>query len=397
MKNSKLKIRGLSIIRDYRYLMVIAMLGIVFTLFGLSPAITAAEALFEEQYYEAVVINIVESGQEQTDPDNWIVEQEVKLRLLSGERQGETITAKNSLSGTVGMDIDLQPGDRVIVYSILQDNVIQESYIAERVRAPYIKYLVLLFVVVLVVVGGLQGAKALVGLGFTVGGIYYLLLPGLLKGYSPLPITIAVLIGVTLLTMLVIAGFTRKAAAATLGTLGGLLVAGFLAVQVGELAFLRGLATEEERMLSMVENLPLDLQGLLFAGILIGAVGAIMDVAMSIASSVEEVHMANPEMGPVELMRSGMRVGRDIMGTMANTLILAYAGGSLPFLMLYFAYQLPQAMIINSELIGAEVVRALAGSIGLIIAVPITAVVAGLLNRGSVENKAAGTLMDYTR
>jgi threonine/homoserine/homoserine lactone efflux protein len=154
MKNSKLKIRGLSIIRDYRYLMVIAMLGIVFTLFGLSPAITAAEALFEEQYYEAVVINIVESGQEQTDPDNWIVEQEVELRLLSGERQGETITAKNSLSGTVGMDIDLQPGDRVIVYSILQDNVIQESYIAERVRAPYIKYLVLLFVVVLVVVGG---------------------------------------------------------------------------------------------------------------------------------------------------------------------------------------------------------------------------------------------------
>ena len=136
MKNSKLKIRGLSIIRDYRYLMVIAMLGIVFTLFGLSPAITAAEALFEEQYYEAVVINIVESGQEQTDPDNWIVEQEVELRLLSGERQGETITAKNSLSGTVGMDIDLQPGDRVIVYSILQDNVIQESYIAERVRGP---------------------------------------------------------------------------------------------------------------------------------------------------------------------------------------------------------------------------------------------------------------------
>ena len=238
MKNSKLKIRGLSIIRDYRYLMVIAMLGIVFTLFGLSPAITAAEALFEEQYYEAVVINIVESGQEQTDPDNWIVEQEVELRLLSGERQGETITAKNSLSGTVGMDIDLQPGDRVIVYSILQDNVIQESYIAERVRAPYIKYLVLLFVVVLVVVGGLQGAKALVGLGFTVGGIYYLLLPGLLKGYSPLPITIAVLIGVTLLTMLVIAGFTRKAAAAWEHQ--GLLVAGFSCTS-WRTTFLRGL------------------------------------------------------------------------------------------------------------------------------------------------------------
>lgn len=304
---------------------------------------------------------------------------------MDGEYQGETIIAKNSLSGTEGMDIELKPGDRVIVYSAVQDNVIQQSYIAERVRAPFLKYFVLFFALVLVAIGGVQGIKALVGLGFTMAGIYYILLPALLKGYAPLPITIAVLIGVTFLTMVVIAGFSRKAAAATLGTLGGLLVAGFLAVLVGDLAALQGLATEEERILSMVD-LPLDMRGLLFAGILIGAVGAVMDVAMSISSAIEEVRFANPDLGSWALVRSGMRVGRDIMGTMANTLILAYTGGSLPFLLLYLAYELPPAMILNSELIGAEVIRALAGSIGLIVSVPITAVIAGLLNGSSLHS-----------
>ena len=369
------------VIIDFQRLMAATVLGVLLVL-NWVPAVGAQEP-FEEHYSEAVVINIIESSSEQIDPDNWIVEQEIEVRLVSGEYQGETIIAKNSLSGTKGMDIELKPGDRVIVYSAVQDNVIQESYIAERVRAPFLKYFVLFFALVLVAVGGVQGIKALVGLGFTMAGIYYILLPALLKGYAPLPITIAVLIGVTFFTMVVIAGFSRKAAAATLGTLGGLLVAGFLAVLVGDLAALQGLGTEEERILSMVD-LPLDMRGLLFAGILIGAVGAVMDVAMSISSAIEEVHIANPDLGSWELVRSGMRVGRDIMGTMANTLILAYTGGSLPFLLLYLAYELPPAMIVNSELIGAEVIRALAGSIGLIVSVPITAVIAGLLNRSNI-------------
>ncbi|MGI5887435.1 MAG: YibE/F family protein [Syntrophomonadaceae bacterium] len=369
------------VIIDFQRLMAATVLGVLLVL-NWVPAVGAQEP-FEEHYSEAVVINIIESSSEQIDPDNWIVEQEIEVRLVSGEYQGETIIAKNSLSGTKGMDIELKPGDRVIVYSAVQDNVIQESYIAERVRAPFLKYFVLFFALVLVAVGGVQGIKALVGLGFTMAGIYYILLPALLKGYAPLPITIAVLIGVTFFTMVVIAGFSRKAAAATLGTLGGLLVAGFLAVLVGDLAALQGLGTEEERILSMVD-LPLDMRGLLFAGILIGAVGAVMDVAMSISSAIEEVHIANPDLGSWELVRSGMRVGRDIMGTMANTLILAYTGGSLPFLLLYLAYELPPAMILNSELIGAEVIRALAGSIGLIVSVPITAVIAGLLNRSNI-------------
>lgn len=335
---------------------------------------------FVEQYEEAVVLNVKETRREAMgDGHSWITEQEVEVRILSGEKEGQTMIAHNSLSGTQGMDINLKTGDRVIVYSVSQGDALQEAFIAERVRAPYLKYFIVFFALVLILIGGRQGAKALAGLGFTIIGLYYVLLPALVKGASPLPITVAVLVGVTLFTMIVVAGFTRKAAAATLGTLGGLVVAGLLAVQVGEMTCLYGLATEEERILSQVENLTLDMRGLLFAGILIGAVGAVMDVAMSIASAVEEVCKANPNLSPLQLTRAGLRVGRDIMGTMTNTLILAYAGGSLPFLLLYLAYQLPPAMIMNSELIASEVVRALAGSIGLVISVPITALIAGVL------------------
>lgn len=363
-----------------RFTITALLATMLFTLWGAAQATAQGEQAAAERYDEAVVIKIEQSNKNPVDPNNWIVEQEVQVRMLSGPHKGDTITASNSLSGSQSMDINLQPGDKVIIYSVAQGDEVQQTYIAERVRAPYLKYFVLLFAVAVIAVGGIKGAKSLVGLGATMAGLYYILLPALLKGYAPLPVTIVVLIGVTILTTVMIAGFTRKAAAATLGTMGGVLAAGFLAVLAGDIAFLRGMATEEERILSMVENLPLDMQGLLFSGILIGAVGAIMDVAMSIASAIEEVRRANPELSSAELIRSGMRVGRDIMATMTDTLILAYAGGALPFLVLYMAYDLPQAMIMNSELIGSEVVRALAGSIGLIISVPITAVIASVIN-----------------
>ncbi|WP_276661943.1 YibE/F family protein, partial [Syntrophomonas wolfei] len=222
-------------------------------------------------------------------------------------------------------------------------------------------------------------AKALFGLGITILGIYKVLLPGLIAGKSPLPLTVIVLIVVTLITMICIAGFSRKALAATLGTLGGLIVAGWLAYIFGDLAQLSGLATEEERMLVYVENLNLDMRGLLFSGILIGAVGAIMDVTMSVASAISEIKRANPEMNTAELVAAGMNVGRDIMGTMANTLILAYTGGAMPFMLLFMVYEMEPLRIVNWELIVTEIIRALVGSIALIISVPITAVIAGWL------------------
>jgi uncharacterized membrane protein len=345
-----------------------------------------AEDIAVEKYEEAKVLLVGDINKKPNSAGIDISEQIVKVQFTSGPYKGKTITAINGMSGSQGYDINIKLNDKVVVCYFENQNAqfpdsIQQAYVADIVRIGYLKILAGVFVFLLVLIGGLQGIKALVALGFTIIGIYKILLPAILAGYSPLPITVLVLAGVTLLTMLVVAGFTRKAMAATLGTLGGVVVASVLAYLGGELASLHGLATEEERMLLYLDQVKLDIRGLLFSGILIGAVGAIMDVAMSIASAVEEVKRANPNLTPGQLVQAGMRVGKDIMGTMTNTLILAYAGGALPILILFLAYDFPAVRILNSELIATEIVRALAGSIGLIISVPITALIAGLLAR----------------
>ncbi len=340
---------------------------------------------YQERYEKAVVLEVTDKGEEEIEAlQGKIVEQEVKVRLLDGSDKGKVLTAINTLSGSPGFDLHLSPGDKVVIYiaeytDANADESVNTIYVSDRVRSPALVWIICVFAGLLLIIGRLQGAKALFGLGVTVLGIYKVLLPGLMAGKSPLPLTVLVLIAVTLITMICIAGFSRKALAATLGTLGGLIVAGWLAYTFGDLAQLSGLATEEERMLMYVENINFDMRGLLFAGILIGAVGAIMDVTMSVASAISEIKRVNPDMKTTELIAAGMNVGRDIMGTMANTLILAYTGGALPFMLLFMVYEMEPLRIVNWELIVTEIIRALVGSIALIISVPITAVIAGWL------------------
>jgi uncharacterized membrane protein len=346
---------------------------------------------YRERYEEAIVLEVTDKSEAEIEAlQGKIVEQEVKVRLLDGSDKGKILTAINTLSGSPGFDLHLSPGDKVVIYiaeytGANADESVNTIYVSDRVRSPALVWIICVFAGLLLVIGRLQGAKALFGLGVTVLGIYKVLLPGLIAGKSPLPLTVLVLIAVTLITMICIAGFSRKALAATLGTLGGLIVAGWLAYTFGDLAQLSGLATEEERMLMYVDNINFDMRGLLFAGILIGAVGAIMDVTMSVASAISEVKRANPDMKTTELIAAGMNVGRDIMGTMANTLILAYTGGALPFMLLFMVYEMEPLRIVNWELIVTEIIRALVGSIALIISVPITAVIAGWLTATTCE------------
>ncbi len=340
-----------------------------------------------EHYEKARVIKVETLGEIEPGEEQFFQEQLITVEMLTGKHKGQVMEAMNNLSGSAGWDIIVEPGDKVILYITEQNGEILEAYISDMARHSYLSYLIIGFTIVLIVIGGVKGLKSLVALSFTVLAIYKILLPALMKGLSPLPITILVLIGVTLLTMFIIGGLTKKSVAATLGTIGGVVIAGLLALIVGNLAHLTGFATEESRMLLYVEDFTVNMQGLLFSGIIIGALGAIMDVAMSIASSVEEVKRANPRLNTFQLVRAGMNVGRDIMGTMSNTLILAYTGGALPLLMLYMAYNTPGIQIFNTELIATEVVRALAGSIGLIFAVPITALIAGMLAKSSSKQQ----------
>ncbi len=337
---------------------------------------------FKENYEKAVVIEVEDKEFQDTYDDYSFQEQLITVKMLTGDNKGEVITVINTLSGSVGWDLEVKPHDKVVLY-IIEENGQVETYISDMIRTPYLNYLIIFFVLAIVLIGGIKGVKSLVALGLTILAIYKILLPALLKGSSPLLITILILIGVTIFTMFIIAGFTRKAVAATLGTIGGVIIAGVLALLVGDLAHLTGFASEESRMLLHVEGLTLNIKGLLSAGIIIGALGATMDVAMSIASSIAEIKKANPSLKANDLMRAGMNVGRDIMGTMTNTLILAYTGTALPLLILFMAYDTTAIQIFNSELVATEIVRALAGSIGLVCSVPITAFVASFLVNGT--------------
>ena len=184
----------------------------------------------------------------------------------------------------------------------------------------------------------------------------------------------------TVFTISLVGGPNRKSAAAMIGTVGGVLVAGILAVIVGNLIRVSGLAEQEAQMLLFIpQGIGFNFPGLLMSGIIIGALGAVMDVGMSIASAIAEVRHHNPTLSHTDLFWAGINVGRDIMGTMANTLILAYTGGALSLLLLVRAYEIEFIRLINMDAIASEVLRALAGSIGLVAAIPITAQAAAWL------------------
>lgn len=306
------------------------------------------------------------------------LEQTVRLEILSGKYKGSIAESINILSGNYIYELPVKVGDKVMVhieeYPESGDYVV---YVSDYVRDTYIYWLAGFFLLCLLAIGRMQGLKTIVTLAITMTLVYKVLLPGLLAGYSPIMITVGIAIVINIVTYLVISGFKRKSFAAMIGASLGVIIAGVLAYSVGSMVRLTGLSGEEAGMLMYIpQGTQFNFKELMFSGILLGALGAVMDVAMSIASAIDEVHRANPLLKARALFAAGMTVGKDIMGTMSNTLILAYTGSSIPLLLIFMAYDTPLARIINLDLIATEIVRSLAGTTGLVLTIPITAAIA---------------------
>ncbi|HOP39743.1 MAG TPA: YibE/F family protein [Geobacteraceae bacterium] len=263
----------------------------------------------------------------------------------------------------------------LLVIRLLASNFITDRLLHDKVA---LLYLVVIFLGSLVIVGGRKGLKTIVTLTVTVLLILKVLLPMILAGYNPAMVAILTCEVITVIALLFVSGFNHKTLAAIIGTTGGISIAGLLAFTIGSMAHLTGLGNEEAIHLILYSR-NLDFRGLLFAGIIIGAMGAVMDVGISISSSIHEIKANNPGMATGSLVTAGMNVGRDIIGTMSNTLILAYVGSSLNLLLLLTTYEIPLNEIIGRDNLAAEIVRALAGSVGLIATIPITALTAGML------------------
>ena len=304
-------------------------------------------------------------------------EQKVRVKMLTGVRKEEELDVTSSsgyLFGaacTVGMKV-------IVMQSVAGETTIASVYSQDREWVIYI--FAILYLLALCIIGGKQGIKGCLGLIFTFFCVIFVYLPLVYLGYSPFWSAVFICFLTTLVTMYLIGGSTKKTCAATLGTLAGVVLAGISAWCFSKASGISGYNVSDiETLMTLWNTNRIQVGGLLFSGLLISCLGAVMDVAMSISSAIDEIYKQNSSLTRKELFKAGMRVGRDMMGTDSNTLILAFAGSSVSTLLLNYAYDLPYQQIINSNNIGIAIMQGLAGSFGIVISVPLTVLICTIL------------------
>lgn len=322
-------------------------------------------------YVKAVVNEIVKDNIQ--EDGSRIGYQKVMLKVLSGKLKGQLIEGTSFAGYLYGADCTV--GMKVIAsISKYEDNASAAVYSYDRSNIIYI--FVGLFLLMLWIIGGKKGFKSAIGLVFTFICIIYLFLPMLYKGYSPFLSAVIVIILITIVSLYLIDGITKKSISAMIGTIIGVIIAGICAAGFGYVAKISGYnVSEVEELVFVANNTELKVGGILFSAILIASLGAVMDVSMSISSTLTEIYNHNKNIGRVELFKSGINVGRDMMGTMSNTLILAFTGGSINTLILNYAYALKHNQIINMYEIGIEIMQGVSGSIAIILSVPLVSII----------------------
>jgi uncharacterized membrane protein len=308
----------------------------------------------------------------------------VEAEVTSGPGEGDT--ALFTLFATDFARPDLSEGDAIVV--LRNPNAPPEfrySY-ADFQRDPPLVLLAVIFVIAVIALGRWKGLRALVGIVISFGVILFFLLPSLLRDNPAVPVALVATIVIAFLALYLAHGVNITTTVALVGTLASLFVIAFLSLVFVELTRLTGLAAEEAQVLRVTAE-ALDLRGLLIAGIIVGALGVLDDVTVTQVSAVAELRRANPDLTRWELYTSAVRIGRDHIASTVNTLVLAYAGASLPLLLLFVQRDQPWARIGASEIVAIEIVRTLVGSIGLVLAVPVTTgLAAALLTRPADQN-----------
>lgn len=360
----------------------------VLSLLFLLIAIPSLSAQSRGTFFTGRVLTVENRGQSDGDDLRGAsFVQEAEVLLLDGPRAGESVEITRRFTpDRQFLSIPMQEGMEIIVRQGGRESDRFYDF-QDVVRQRGLLYLLIGFAVLVVAVGRLQGVKTLLTLAITALFIFYVIIPLLLAGYPPIPVASISAVIILSCILIIIGGPNRKSVAAIIGTSIGVLIAGILAFLVGEFIHLTGFGEMNvasgfdagQAQLLMSENITLDIRGVLFAGIIIGSLGAIADVGMSVASAAEQVRNTNPSIDVKSLRRSGMSVGRDIMGTMSNTLILAYFGSAINLLLVFSQLGVGWSRIINMDVVATEVVRGLAGTIGLVLAIPVTAAVAAYL------------------
>ena len=369
-------------IKDYRkdiitiiVTVILSLVIIFFSKFIYNSGFLSDNLYQGAEYYRAEVCEVLEN---KLNDDKYIEgmelgQQEIKVQILDGPYKGNEYTITNNLSRLY--NVKAEEGTKVIIAMYFVNNELNNIAVSSYERSNVLAVMIILFLVIVAVIGGIKGVKSIISLLFTIVCIIFLMLPLMFRGIN----LIVVVISITV-TLILVSGMNKKSLSAIIGTVLGVFISGMLAYIFGNCAHLSGFTmSDAESVMYIAESTELKIKGIMFAGILIASLGAVMDVAMSISSSIFEINSINERMTVLNLFKSGMNIGRDIIGTMTNTLILAFAGGSLNTLILIFAASMNSNRLFNLEILGTEIIQGLAGSMGIVLTVPITAIVSAYL------------------
>ena len=351
------------------YNLRLALIAITFILFFSLPLRTYADELASDkdirEYYSQAMedtdyiifkVKVLEIEYDDTNEKrNVSLEadiryQHLKVEILDGSHKGETLTIRHTIERIMPGYYIFKTGDKLLVRATEDDGKIETLKIQEKVRDVQVYLIVGLFVALLLIIGGLSGLKTLISLVIAVAMIFFGYIPLIIRGVNPILASLGISIPVVIITLIIISGKNIKTLVAIIGTSLGVIISGILAFVFGNFAHLTGLADDS-------------------------SISAIMDVAISIASALYEINDLDKNISKKNMIISGMNIGKDMMGSMSNTLILAYVGTTLHLIILFIVYKIRFVEIINLDSIATEIIRAMAGSIGLIITIPVTVVI----------------------
>jgi uncharacterized membrane protein len=350
-----------------RYIGTIFLLGCI-----LVPSDIFAQELYQDLQgvWRARVIEVMETRTEivpGTNVENSV--QTLQVELLEGEREGEIVVFENDY-------IQLEKDDTFYLNYLVPITGGEIYSVREIDRRASMGLLVVLFVAVILVFGGKQGLRSLLSLAGSLLVIVYLLVPALVEGYSPVPVSIGVAAAVLFFAIFFTHGFNKRSLIAFVGTIVAVGITGLLAYVSIEGTGLTGLGSDESVYLNLGTGGQLDFVGLLLAAVIIGALGVLDDIAITQVAVVRELFGAGNHLTKWDVYRKAMRVGREHVSALVNTLVLAYTGAALPLLLLFSLSDSGWLTIVNREIFATEIVRALIGSIGLVLTVPITTLLA---------------------
>lgn len=381
------------IVRFVLELLIVSVISLVFIIVGNKMCDYTPGGVGETGVESAKITKVVDVKKESVDGlENTVIVFEAEL--LSGEQKGQVVEMEQMITDvTIDKPNPVEENDRILVSNTdLMGNGTESSqwYYLQQNRIPGMLWLGGIFLILVLVIGKLKGLTTIISLAFTGAAVFAVYIPAILSGKNVYLTTIVITVFIIFASLIILNGWNKKTWCAIAGNLGGIIVTSGLALLVNSALKITGMVDEDYVFLAALEDgASVDLRAIVWSSIIIGSLGAIMDVSMSIASAMQELALEMKEPSVKRMIASGMNIGRDAIGTMTTTLVLAYVGGSIASILLFTLNNRNLLVLMNFEMVVVEVIQAIVGSLGILLAVPITVfVAAGLFNPKEQKEQA---------